>query len=157
MNTEWIRLLHKAFIFSTFNESQLGQVVKRMKLTSLPKGATLFDKNEVGKSFFLIVSGSIRILLDSPKDDKSAKNNTFVYLDRGDILGEMALLAGEPYANTAVVDSTAELLVLGKQDFDEILEKNPTIAVHLSRVLSSRLATVHRTAGGGVTQPSQRS
>lgn len=114
-----------------------------MTLVSYPKGAVLFRENDPGDSLFIIISGSVRILT-SNGSSKNIEKDTLAFLNRGDALGEMALLAGEPRTNTAVVDSTAELLVLTKHDFDNLLEKNPTLAVHLSRILSSRLASMHR-------------
>src|SRR6185503_4457834 len=48
------------------------------------------------------------------------------------------------HTKTALVDSTAEVLVLHKKDFDHIIEKYPALAVHLSRLLSNRLAAYDR-------------
>lgn len=137
LNPEWLRLLKKVFIFSTFPEDRLNQLIKRMKLISFPKGATLFKKNDLGNTLYVIVSGTIHLMTDEA-------DGTALLLDRGDALGEMSLLAGEPYNQTATVESTAELLVLTKKDFDQLLEKDPALAIHLSRVLSTRLASANR-------------
>lgn len=115
-----------------------------MKLVSFPKGATLYQEKDPGDSLFLILSGSIRVLT-RPAAAASGES-TAAYLSRGDILGEMALLVGEPRANTAVVDKTADTLVLSKKDFEEFIEKTPVLALHLSRLLSNRLAAVQTTA-----------
>ncbi len=141
--TEWLPLVRRVFLFSSFTGNQLVTLTKRMSLVSYPKGAVLFQENTPGDSLYIIVSGSVRILKSS-KTSKVSDKDTLAYLNRGDVLGEMALLAGEPRSNTAIVDSTAELLVITKREFDALLEKNPSMAVHLSRILSSRLASIHR-------------
>jgi NTE family protein len=110
----------------------------------------LFHENTPGDSLYIIVSGSVRILKSN--QSKVSDKETLAFLNRGDVLGEMALLAGEPRSNTAVVDSTAELLVITKREFDALLEKNPSMAVHLSRILSSRLASIHRSGSAGAQQ-----
>src|SRR5689334_12299085 len=138
--TEWLPLVRRVFLFSSFTGNQLVTLTKRMSLVSYPKGAVLFQENTAGDSLYIIVSGSIRILKSS-QTGKIADKDTLAFLNRGDVLGEMALLAGEPRSNTAIVDSTAELLVITKREFDALLEKNPSMAVHLSRILSSRLAS----------------
>lgn len=143
---DWLALLRKVFLFSSFTAPQLTQVAKRMTLVSYPKGAVLFKADEPGDSLILVLSGTIKML----KDD----GEPLAFMNRGDILGEMAVLAGETRANTAVVDATADVLVLHKKDFDQLLEKNPTLALHLSRILSSRLASVHR-SGGAIPQPAK--
>lgn len=125
-----------------------------MSLVSYPKGAVLFHENDPGDSIYIIVSGSIRITSRTTNAKGEPKETTIGYLNRGDALGEMSLLAGEPRSHTAIVDTTAEVLILYKKDFDHILEKNPTLAVHLSRILSTRLASAHRTGGFSV-QPAR--
>lgn len=148
-SAEWLQLLRKVFLFSSFTSSQLAQIAKKMTLVSYPKGATLCRANEPGDSLFLILSGTIRIL----KNDADG-GETLAYLNRGDALGEMALLAGEPRSHSAVVDSTADVAILHKKDFDHLLEKNAAMSLHLSRILSGRLASVHR-SGGVAPQPAK--
>lgn len=137
MNPDWLSLLKNVSIFSTFGEPQLTQIMKRMKPTSLPKGATLIEKNAVGDALFLIISGSIRLINES---------KTITYLGHGDAIGEMSLLAGKPFVHSAIAESTVELLVLYKKDFDDLLEKNPAMGVMLSRVLSDQLASTGKGA-----------
>src|SRR5439155_12345167 len=84
----------------------------------------------------------------------SGPQSTIAYINRGDVIGEMSILVGDLHPNTALVDATAELLALTKKDFDLLLEKNPTLAVHLSRLLSSRLASMGR-AGGREDAPAK--
>ena len=140
--SSWIPLLRKTLIFSSFTESQLSAIVKRMALVTYPKGAVLFRANDRDDCFYMILSGSVRVLAPAPAPD--VPEETLAYVTRGDVLGEMSVLAGEPHANTAVIESSAEILQLKKADFDHLLERNPAIGVHLSRLLSSRLAAFHR-------------
>jgi NTE family protein len=149
--TEWLPLVRRVFLFSSFTGNQLVTLTKKMSLVSYPKGAVLFQENNPGDSLFIIVSGSVRILKSS-QTTKAADKDTLAFLNRGDVLGEMALLAAEPRSNTAIVDSTAELLVITKREFDTLLEKNPSMAVHLSRILSSRLASIHRSGNANAHQ-----
>lgn len=142
MQSSWYPLLRQVFIFATFTESQIGAVADKMKLISLPRGATLYNRGDRGNSLYLILSGSLRILSNSPhQNEPHNTEDTLAYLDRGDVLGEMALLAGEPYSHKVIVENTAEFLVLVKKDFDALIERDPTMAVHLSRILSGQLAS----------------
>lgn len=153
--SDWLPLLRRIFLFSSFTGDQLSFLAKKMTLVSYPKGAVLFHESDPGDSLFLILSGTVRILKNhtnlSELDDKQA---TLAYLNRGDALGEMSLLIGEQRSHTAVVESTADILVLQKKDFDQLLQKKPEMAVHLSRILSNRLASVHR-SGGLMPQPAK--
>ena len=146
-NNNWVPLLRKVFLFSSFTENQLALVAKKMKLISLPKGAVVFEENETGDAMYIVVSGTIRLLKNSGTNGKQNPQVTIAFLNRGDVMGEMSILVGDLHPNTAVVDATAELLALNKKDFDQLLEKTPSLAVHLSRLLSSRLVSMGRSGG----------
>ncbi len=146
-NNNWIPLLRKVFLFSAFTETQLSLIAKKMKLISLPKGAIVFQENEPGDAMYVVISGTLRLVKNT--DDYNGKmgvKTTIAYLNRGDVVGEMSILVGDLHPNTAVVDATAELLSISKKDFDQLLDKTPSLAVHLSRLLSSRLASINRTS-----------
>jgi NTE family protein len=136
--------LRKVYLFSSFTESQLSLLAKKMTHVSFPKGALVFQENKPGDSLYIILSGSIRIIKKETNKKKEVIDKIVAYLSRGDVMGEMSLLTGTLHTKTALVDSSTELLVLHKQDFDNIIEKYPALAVHLSRLLSNRLAAYDR-------------
>src|SRR5437868_6612214 len=120
--SDWLQLIRKVFLFSSFTGNQLLLLAKRMTVVSFPKGAVLFHENDPGDALYIVLSGSVRVLR-SNASMRDVEKNTLAYLNRGDVLGEMAVLTGESRSNTVLVDSTAELLVLTKRDFDALLEK----------------------------------
>ena len=124
--------------------------MKKMTLASFPKGAVLVNEKDPGDTFFLIVSGSAKLFKKSPKMNGD-QEETVAFVSRGDALGELSLLTNEPYPYTARIESTADVLILKKQDFDEILESHPKLAVHVTRQLSSHLASIHRGDNGQAT------
>src|SRR5436189_4333874 len=110
-NNNWIPLLRKVFLFSSFTENQLQLVAKKMKLISLPKGAVVFQENEPGDAMYIVVSGTIRLVKNTNgHSEKPISQTTIAYINRGDVMGEMSILVGDLHPNTAIVDSTAELL-----------------------------------------------
>jgi CRP-like cAMP-binding protein len=94
-SADWISLFRRVFLFSSFTGSQLNLLAKKMSLVSYPKGAVLFHENDPGDSIYIIVSGSIRITSRTTNAKGEPKETTIGYLNRGDALGEMSLLAGE--------------------------------------------------------------
>jgi len=135
--SDWVSYLKKAHLFSTLTDEELLAIAKRMVILSLPKGAILFKRGDPGDAFYVIHSGRLQVIDES----KPNPAKILAYLGRSESLGEMALLTGEPRTITARADTTSELLVLYKKDFERLLQKKPTIGVHLSRILSSRLAS----------------
>jgi len=146
-----LQLLRKIYIFSSFGEDQLDMIARRMSLVSYPRGAVVFHQNDPGDPLYLILSGSVR-MVDEMKNDahQNDSQSTMTYLNQGDVMGEMSLLTGEPRSFMAMVDSTSEMMVLKRNDFDDLLENNPSMAVHLSRLLSSRLASVRKQGSSAI-------
>ncbi|MFN0116817.1 MAG: cyclic nucleotide-binding domain-containing protein, partial [Elusimicrobiota bacterium] len=143
--TEWLPLLRKVFLFSSFTGDQLQLLTKKIHLVSYPRGAMLFHENDPADTFYLILSGSVHLKeKNNPKESSSTNELKSIFLSRGDYIGGMALLSGERRSHTATVESTSDILVLTKKDFDDLLEHNPTLALNLSRVLSSRLSSYQR-------------
>jgi CRP-like cAMP-binding protein len=56
----------------------------------------------------------------------------------GDFFGEMSLISDQFATATIVTIENTEVFVLLKSDFDDILIKNPALAVELQRVTENR-------------------
>lgn len=123
-------------LFGPLGEEVLSELIGALKNLQLDKDAALFREGESGDGLYLIKSGRVRINSRTEKGEEK----TVAYLGRGDAVGELALLTGEPHAFGAQCDMACEFLVLAKADFDGILEKHPLVGIHLSRALSKRLA-----------------
>ncbi len=59
-------------------------------------------------------------------------------LDEGDFFGEAALLTGEPRNATVVATEDVELYVLGKDDFQAVIEASASFKEQLLKVLFER-------------------
>jgi len=123
-------------LFSPLGEDVLGELVDLLKPEQIDRGATLLREGDPGQALFLIKSGRLRITSKSDRGEEK----TIAYLGRGDAVGELSMLTGEPHAFSAVTDTPCELLKLSKTDFDQVLEAHPLVGIHLTRALSKRLA-----------------
>ncbi|MBI3292336.1 MAG: cyclic nucleotide-binding domain-containing protein [Elusimicrobia bacterium] len=127
--------LKKIFLFATLPDEAVQRIADCLKPLSFPKGAVICREGDPGNSLFLIQSGRVRVV-----DQHEQEEQTLAYLGRGDALGEMGLLTGDPCRATVKTDTPCEVLVLTKETFETLLKGYPAIAVHLSHVLSQRLA-----------------
>ena len=71
-------------------------------------------------------------------------------LYRGDVVGEMALLTGEPRSASAVAAVPTEALELGRDGIARIIARHPAVLANLSRILSRRLARANSTTASGM-------
>src|SRR5208282_852779 len=91
----WATFLKRTLLFRDLVPDQLWEVAARLKALSLPKGATLYSRGDPGDALYLITSGQVRLL-----GERSGQEFVIAFLGRGDALGEMSLMTGEPRSVT---------------------------------------------------------
>jgi NTE family protein len=136
LRNDGLYFLKRNPIFGPMGEQVLLELVSKMKLTTLAKGLPLLREGDPTDALHLIKSGRARIV----SKNEQGGEKTIAFLARGEAIGELSLLTGEPHVFGIVADTACEFLVLSKTDFDIILESHPVVGIHLSRALSRRLA-----------------
>jgi NTE family protein len=136
IRTDGLYFLKRNPLFSPLGEEVIKEMAASLKSLSVEKGFTVLRQEEPGDHLFLIRGGRVKVVSKTrPGTDK-----VIAYLGRGDAVGELALLTGEPQAFSVIADTDCELLTLSKTEFDAVLETHPIVGIHLSRALSKRLA-----------------
>ncbi len=127
--------IEKIPLFSSIPYNQLSGIAKLFEPVSVKKGDIICKEGEPGDTMFIIKSGSVGVFVTQDG------NEMFVsYLHRGDFFGEMALLTGKVRSATIKVILDATLYRLKRQDFEQLLHKNPDIGLYLSRLYAHRFA-----------------
>ncbi len=98
------------------------------------KGDKIFEQGELGTEMFIILEGDVEIVKHI-----NGESHTLSKLEKGDFFGEMALLENVPRTADAVACGDVKVLVINGSRFDEMLHKNPEIAVRIIRKYSKRL------------------
>jgi NTE family protein len=73
-------------------------------------------------------------------------------LRRGDVVGEMSLLTGEPRSATVVAALPTQALELRQKDFAEAIGRSPVLLANLNRILSQKLAATTAQVGAERTR-----
>jgi len=97
-------------------------------------GERIFDEGDLGTEMFIIQEGEVHIT-------KKLGNEIRVLtrLEKGDFFGEMALIESAPRSADAIAHSDVRLLGINGSRFDEMIRKNPEIAIRIIRKYSHRL------------------
>ena len=130
-------LLARVPLFSGLDKIGLAQVAKLADEIDLPAGKQLLHQGDHPHEFFLIVDGSVRIERDGEH------LNT---LGAGDFLGEIALLDGGQRSATATADTPVSLLILGRREFNSLLNEFPDIRESVMTALAQRVRRLENTA-----------
>ena len=95
----------------------------------------VFKEGEIGTEMFIIQSGQVEIL----KRQSDAEERQLAVLGQGDFFGEMSILEDLPRTASVRALANCKLVQINGSTFDNMLRKNPEIAVRMMRKLSRRL------------------
>ncbi len=99
-------------------------------------GRTLCREGEIGRECFVVLAGSASVIADG---------RLIATIGPGEPIGEVAVLNPELRRTaTVVADTPMDLLVLGRRELVELLNRAPTIGLRLLRIVTSRLHATPR-------------
>jgi CRP/FNR family cyclic AMP-dependent transcriptional regulator len=134
-NSPLIGALSVNSLFSGLGADAIQQIADLCTPLHLSDGQTLFVKGDPGDALYGIRRGQIVITTTTT----SGRQVTLNILGPGDILGEIALLDGRPRSADATASGPAELFVIRRVDFQNLLERRYEITMKLIEILCERL------------------
>jgi CRP-like cAMP-binding protein len=96
----------------------------------LAPGEVLFKAGDPGDVMFVVLEGSLDIMVDNRLVEKSV---------RGDIIGEMALIDESSRSGTVAASEASTLAKLDTARFQRLIQLNPFFATHVMKVLVNRI------------------
>jgi len=122
-------------LFKALKSSQVTEIAARCKSARYKKGDVIFHKTDLSTDLYIVNAGRLKAVLADEEGDEMV----LARFEKGAFFGELSLLDGKGRSATIVADSDAELAVLNKDAFLELLYKEPKIAVELMATLVDRL------------------
>ncbi|MFO1323987.1 MAG: patatin-like phospholipase family protein [Burkholderiales bacterium] len=101
----------------------------------VPGGQTLMSQGEDGDAMYLVLSGRLRAYVN----DENGTPRAVREMGRGQIVGEMSVITGEPRLATVVTVRDSVLVRLAKADFNRLLATSPRLSVVLTRQIIEHL------------------
>ncbi len=112
----------------------MGEEVLDKYEKSFNPGDIIFCEYEKGDEFYIIKEGKVRITKIQDNKEK-----TLDIMEPPAIFGEMAIIEDAPRSATVIAETPVKLVVLRKQNFNELLVSNPKWALSLIKILSKRI------------------
>ncbi len=126
-----LELLARVPLFGGLSKKELGQVASIADEIDLKEGYTLVEQGRLGREFFIIVSGSVRVAKNGRKVNE---------LSDGDYFGEIALITDAPRNATVTATTPLRVLVVTDTAFRSLTRRMPSISQKLLTTLAARLA-----------------
>lgn len=136
--TSDIAFLKASDLFETQPEEVLRAVLGQGQLLDFGPGAVVFRQGDQGDRLYLVKSGVLEVVAQ-PSD--GSEPMPVAYLGPGEVLGELALLTGSPRSATVRSPEHAELFMLEKAVFHNLMDTLPALPRNMCLVLARRLET----------------
>ncbi len=121
-------------VFGRVEDEFVDAAIPVLRWLELPGGETLFEEGAPEDGVYFVISGRLRAIVD-----QEGSPRTIGEIGRGETVGEMAVLTGEPRSAKIVAIRDTVLAHATREAFDELWKRHPELPVHMSKIIISRL------------------
>lgn len=127
-----IAALRTTTAFGALSEDELKIVAVCLHEHHFAERQVVCEEGQRGEALYVLVEGRIELVPAANLQNRQT-------LEPGGVFGEVSVLAGEPYALTAVALTPAHLLSLDRETLNALINYYPSMALELMRALALRL------------------
>ena len=126
-------LLQRTHLFKSLDESGRKQMAELAEVVRRDSGAVLMEEGSDGDCFYLLLKGQVTV-----SAQKNGDSVELAKLGPGAVVGEVALLTGEPRTATVTTEEPAVLVRFIEPGINDLLDHYPKVKELLVRVLVHR-------------------
>jgi CRP/FNR family cyclic AMP-dependent transcriptional regulator len=141
MNERMLKLLSEVELFSELDPEELTKVAALAQTRAVARETPVFHAGDAADAVYVIVNGKVKIVTTS----SDGREFILTVLGAGQVFGEMALLESAPRSASVITVTPTELIVLGRREFQHLLDTSPSISRKLLTILSRRLRRANST------------
>ena len=130
-----IDILSETPLFSGLPENQLREIEQIAIDKLFKKGESIFIEGDDGNGFYVVVEGRIKIY----KVSSEGKEQILHIFGTGEPFGEVPVFTGKPFPANAESLVKSRLLFFPRKAFVDLISENPSLALNMLAVLSTRL------------------
>jgi hypothetical protein len=139
---EW-QVFQRCAPFAALPPPLLREVFGHLEERHFATGEALIRQGSPGDGLFVLLSGSARATL------RHGAEHLLARFQRGDVIGEMALVTREPRTADVIADSPVKALYLPAAAFDRLAARHVVLGMVLTELVASRLGQASRDGLGG--------
>jgi phosphoserine phosphatase RsbU/P len=129
-------LISSVPLFASLPAHEIHYLANTLRQWEIPPETTLFREGEYGDRFYIVLEGQIEIIKALGTTDERVMS----VRGAGEYIGEMSLFNRDGLRTASVRTRTpVQVLEMSRTDFDALLDRQPTLAYEMVRVLSARL------------------
>ena len=128
-------ILERTRLFRGLPPATIRQISALSMRRSYRLGAIVFSQADPGDALYGVITGKIRISASS----QGGKEMFLNIMEPGDTFGEIALLDGRHRTATASATAPSELIIIKREHFLALLEREPKLVSHVVQLLCERI------------------
>jgi len=105
------------------DEGVIGALQAGVEWLELPAGGVLMREGEPGDAMYVLASGRLRVSITGA----DGRSRTMREITRGQVVGEMSLIADAPRSATLVAVRDSVLARLSRPSFDALVRQHPAV------------------------------
>jgi len=113
--------------------AELKKVIQERKVRHFKKNQVLYYEGDRGNGLYIVLNGKIKTV-KLAEDGRELMTGIFT---PDQYLGVQAMLAGEPYSDTATALEDSSLCIIPKEQLDELLNLYPDVARQFIKLLAT--------------------
>lgn len=135
MNRDIVATLKQCELFAHLDAKALASLAEQAQWLELRGGSYLYHAGEPGDALYLIANG--RISVAAP--NSAGELEVVAHLGRNEVVGEVALLTGQPRSVTTRAVRDSAFIRIGKAEFEQLLATHPQAMFRAVRQIVMRL------------------
>ncbi|MDC7233765.1 MAG: diguanylate cyclase [Spirochaetales bacterium] len=120
-------VLRSIKILSTLSEKDRNSLYSHMNEETFLKGQPLFHEGDFGDVMYIVLSGTVAILVNTPDGEELE----IAEIPEGNFLGEMSIFDQSPRSATCTPKTDTRVLSLKADDFYRFIKENPRAGIHI--------------------------
>lgn len=131
--------LTKAAVFAAVDEATVSALAATATRQVWDSGTVLFQRGDPGDYMLALTSGRVRLSVSTP----TGKELVLRHIGPGEVLGEFALIDGEPRSADATAVEACSAVILQRDRFLRVAGQYPQIGLALARHLCRQLRSTN--------------
>lgn len=134
--TEYRETLRAHALFLAFDDERFERLAAAARVVHLEAGAMLFQQGEAASAFFIVLSGQVKLFLES----RAGSEKILALMQPGHSFAEAIMfMQGPVYPVSAGATEATELVAVPSRDYVQALREDTNTCLRLLGVLSQRL------------------
>lgn len=138
------QILKMSQLFSELEDRSLNEIASASSIKTYDVGESFFMDGDPVHSFFIVGSGRVKVFKLSP----DGKEQILMIADPGESFAEAAMFAGGRYPASATALEKSEVVVVNRDRFFGVLQRDHNLAINMIARLSELLRKLTRLIEG---------